>query len=257
VVIRLRAALALVVALISSAASSAPAAQRFIPLLQPGDAIPPIPLVAQDARRFSLADLHGNAIAVSFIYTRCRDARMCPLVAAKFARAQHAIGAAPIRLVILTLDPSYDTPPVLTRYGRSLGQDPRYWTLATGSQATIEELAGRFGIATSTSKPGVVIHTEGAIIVGPDGRIALTIYGNDWSADELIDSARATLPGSHDPFIAARAWLSAAIERCGGGSLALGRPAMLGLLAFMVAAVGGAFWLAFRDKTANDASSRS
>src|SRR5450755_4786424 len=69
--------IALLVALSASATGSAAAAQRFIPLLQPGDAVPPIPLVAQDGRSFALENLHGKAVAVSFIYTRCGDARMC------------------------------------------------------------------------------------------------------------------------------------------------------------------------------------
>ncbi len=226
---------------------SASAAQRFIPLLQPGDAVPPIPLLTQDGRSFSLDELHGKAVAVSFIYTRCGDARMCPLVSAKFARAQHAIGSAPIRLVVLTLDPSFDTPQVLARYGRSFGQDPRLWTLATGSAASIDELAGRFGIATSVTAPGVIIHTEAAVILGPDGRVARIVDGNDWTADELIGYARSSLAASNDPLISLRAWLSAVAERCGVGGLALGGTAMLGLLAFAVAVVGAAFWFAFRD----------
>lgn len=239
--------LALLVALIASMTGSASAQQRFIPLLQPGDAVPPIPLVSQDGRNFSLEALHGKAVAVSFIYTRCGDARMCPLVSAKFARAQHAIGSAPIRLVILTLDPSFDTPSVLKRYGSGFDQDPRLWTLATGSAAAIDELAGRFGIATSITAPGVIIHTEAAVIVGPDGRVARIVYGNDWTADELLGYARASLTASNDPVNAMRAWLSAAAERCGAGGLALGGTGMLALLAFAVAVVGAIFWFAFRD----------
>jgi cytochrome oxidase Cu insertion factor (SCO1/SenC/PrrC family) len=222
--------------------------QPFIPLLQPGDAVPPIPLIAQNARAFSLADLRGNAIAVSFIYTRCPDPRMCPLVSAKFAHAQHTIGAAPIRLVLLTLDPSFDTPAVLARYGRGFGQNPRYWTLATGSQAAIDELAGRLGIATSVTAPGTIVHTEAAVIVGPDGRLAQTVYGNAWSPDDLIGYARAALPTARGPLVRLRAWLSGALERCGAGGFALGGTAMLGVLGLAMAGVGTAFWLAFRTK---------
>jgi protein SCO1/2 len=239
--------LTLLVALIASTASNAAAAQRFIPLLQPGDAVPSIPLIAQDGRSFSLEELRGKAVAVSFIYTRCGDARMCPLVSAKFARAQHAIGTAPIRLVILTLDPSFDTPRVLERYGRAFAQDPNRWTLATGSPESIEELAGRFGIATSVTAPGVIIHTEAAVILGPDGRIARIVYGNDWTAGDLIGYARESLNASSSPASAVRAWLSAVAERCGAGGLALGGGAMLGLLAIAIAIVGGAFWFVFRD----------
>lgn len=239
--------LALLVALLVGATGNAAAAQRFIPLMQPGEAVPPIPLVAQDGRSFSLDELHGKAVALSFIYTRCGDARMCPLVSAKFARAQSAIGSEPIRLVILTLDPTFDTPHVLERYGRAFNQNPKVWTLATGSQASIEELAGRFGIATAVTAPGVIIHTEAAVILGPDGRLARIVYGNDWTAGDLVGYARESLAASSRPASAFRAWLSTVAERCGASGVVLGGTAMLGLLGLAMAVVGGAFWFAFRD----------
>jgi cytochrome oxidase Cu insertion factor (SCO1/SenC/PrrC family) len=245
VVIRLLIAL---VVLMTGAMGGAGAAGRFIPLLQPGDAVPPIPLVAQDGHRFALSDLRGNALAVSFIYTRCRDPRMCPLVSAKFARAQSTIGAAPIRLVVLTLDTSFDTPAVLTRYGRVFGQDPRRWTLATGSAADLDEMAGRFGIASEVTVPGTIVHTEAAVIIGPDGRLARIVYGNDWSAAELVEFARAALPAaSNDPLLGLRAFLATVAERCGAGGLAVGGPAVLGILALALAISGAAFWRAFRS----------
>ena len=74
-------------------------------------------------------------MVVSFVYTRCRDARMCPLVAAKFARMQRQLRGTPIRLVTVTLDPGYDTPRVLARYGAAYGADPARWLLVTGRGA--------------------------------------------------------------------------------------------------------------------------
>jgi cytochrome oxidase Cu insertion factor (SCO1/SenC/PrrC family) len=236
----------LLAALLMSAAVSAAAAQRFIPLLQPGDAVPPIPLIAQDGRAFSLAELRGNAVAVAFIYTRCGDTRMCPLVSAKFARAQRAVGTAPIRLLILTLDPEFDTPAVLARYGRAFGQDARRWTLATGAPGSIAEFAGRFGIASSQPRPGSIVHTEALAIVGPDGRLATTIDGNEWSVADLITAARATLPGSSEPLSGLPAWLSSAMERCGAAVPGLNGGGMLTLLGIALGAVGTAFWFAFR-----------
>ncbi len=227
-----------------SAAAAPP--DRFIPLLDAGDAIPPIPLRAQNGRPFTLADLHGNAILVSFIYTRCADARMCPLVTAKFGRLAHLVGDAPIRLVLLTLDPGYDTPAVLRRYGRAFGQDERVWTLGTGSAATMNELAQRLGIAVTTAPAGGLSHTEAAIVVGPDGRIARTIAGNGWSATDLLDAARATLPGGSDRFGPLRGWLSSALERCGSAGGALGGGGMLAILAVALLGIGLVFWRAFR-----------
>jgi protein SCO1/2 len=240
----------LLLAIVGCAAGPCVAGERFIPLSHVGDALPALPLVAQSGRPFTLGALRGDAIALSFIYTRCRDAAMCPLTSATFARAQALIGKEPIRLLLLTLDPRNDTPAVLRRYGHVFGEDARFWTLATGSVDVIDELAGRLGIATARTEPGALIHTEAAVIVGPDGRIARIIDGNAWSAAELVAAARDTLPGGSDRFMDARAWLSGAVERCGGGSLAVTGATLLGGLGLVIAAVGAAFWLAFRRRTA-------
>ncbi len=237
---------AALVALMVNLASAALGAPRFIPSLESGDLIPPLPLVTQDGRPFTFADLRGTAVAVSFIYTRCRDPRMCPLVSAKFARAQGEIGSAPIRLVLVSLDPAYDSPAVLARYGRSLGADRRRFTLATAGADTIDELASRLGIATSVTAPGSIVHTDALVIIDPQGRIAQTIAGNDWSPDDLIDAARATLPRAGNAFIALRAWLAAASERCGQASAGLGSRALLVVAGVIFAAIGTAFWCAFR-----------
>jgi protein SCO1/2 len=244
VVARLLVAVAVAVASAIGCATASAAAQRFIPLLTPGDAIPPIELRAQDGRPFRLADLRGNAVAVSFIYTRCRDARACALVAAKFARAQRDIGRAPIHLVLLTLDPRHDTAAILARYGRAFGQDPRHWTLATGSPLMIDELAERLGVVPAVTDSGVSLHAEAAVVIAPDGRIVNMLSGNDWTPGDLIDYARAALSTDRNPLIAARAWLGSTLERCGGGAVALGGTAMLGILAAASVCIGAAFWLA-------------
>jgi cytochrome oxidase Cu insertion factor (SCO1/SenC/PrrC family) len=249
------AAVALSVPPAVTAATPAPAPARYIPTLETGAIMPPIPLVGQDARRFTLADLHGDAVAVSFIYTRCRDPRMCPLISAKFARAQARIGPAAIRLVLVSLDPAYDTPAILTRYGRAFGQDPRRLTFATGDARTIDELAQRLGIATATTAPGTLVHTDALVIIDPRGRIARTIPGDDWSSDDVVAAARATLPAGGGPLITLHAFLAAASERCGQASAGLGSRALLLIAGALFAAIGGAFWWAFRHAIFTDRSS--
>ncbi len=219
---------------------------RFIPTLEAGDAIPTtLALTAQNGRQFTFSTFAGRAVVVSFIYTRCPDPRMCPLVAAKFATLQQSIGIAPIRLLLVTLDPAYDTPAVLERYGRRFGRSSN-WTLATGAPTTIDEFAARLGIATARSIPGSVTHTEAAVVVGPDGRIAQTIYGNAWTPGELLAGARATLPAGHSGLLTLRTWLGATLERCGGGALALGGGGMVAVFLGMMSVAGAVFWLAFR-----------
>jgi cytochrome oxidase Cu insertion factor (SCO1/SenC/PrrC family) len=245
---RILAAFALVAFALSFAPSrigaAAPAA--FVPQLHEGDAVPALPLLDQDGHAFSLQDLRGNAVVLSFIYTRCADARMCPLVSAKFGWMQHAIGAAPIRLVELTLDPAFDTPAVLRRYGAAYGQDRSRWTLATGSPAWLDELATRFGIATTLTRPGLIVHTEAAIVLDRDGRIATIVDGNSWTPAELLALAQTAAGASNDWIVRARVWLSSAIERCGGGVSAFSGAGVLTVLAVLTLVLGTVFARAAR-----------
>jgi len=110
-------------------------------------------------------------VVLSFIYTRCQDARMCPLISAKFRQIQEQAGARPIHLVEVTLDPAYDRPPVLGRYGRVFGADPKRWSLVVGDADPTLNFAAQFGV-TAFPDPNIgIIHAENTVIVGPDGRI--------------------------------------------------------------------------------------
>jgi cytochrome oxidase Cu insertion factor (SCO1/SenC/PrrC family) len=189
----------------------------FIPVLQPGDTLPALPLVDQSGHAFSIGMLRGNAVVVAFIYTRCADPAMCPLTSSKFARLQNGIGTAPIRLLEITLDPHFDTPRVLRTYGAHFGERPQRWTLATGAPDSIGALATRLGIASQWTRPGTLVHTEAAIVLDRDGRLAQTIDGNSWTPDQLLSAARDVAGGAPAPSARIVLWLEAVAQSCGGG----------------------------------------
>ena len=197
--------------------ATAVTAAAYVPLLQPGDTVPAIPLVTQSARPFSFANLHGNSLIVSFIYTRCPDPRMCPLTSSKFGQLQRELRGKPVQLVEITLDPAYDTPRVLRNYGRAFGADPARWTLATGAEGSIDELAARFGVATRWTTPATLVHTESVIVLDPAGRVAQTVDGNTWTPEEIADIALRASGAPQSFFTQAALWLNAAVETCSGG----------------------------------------
>ena len=200
---------------------------------------PPIPLVDQGGHAFSLADLRGNAVVIWRSSTRAAVMRaMCPLVSSKFAQLQARVGRDPIRLVELTLDPAYDTPNVLRRYGRAFGADPRRWTLATGAPASIGELAARLDIATQWTGPGTLAHTEAAVVLDRDGRIARIVAGNAWTVNGVLDVARETIGAQPAPLARIALWLTAAVASCGGGTAAINVLEALALFVGLTAAIG-------------------
>ena len=230
---------------------SSPAARPrpFVPGLREGDAVPSTALIDQRGRRFSFATTNGRTTIVSFIYTRCRDAQMCPLVSAKFARMQRELRGTPIRLVAVTLDPAYDTPAVLAHYGTAYGADPTIWTFVTGPAATIDEVAGRLGVVVQRPRAGLIVHSEAAIIVDPTGRVARFIDGATWLPDDVLGAARQVAAIPDNPFHRVRLWLaSSASALCGGrGATPLSVGSGLVLLAAITAGLTAAFGWAFRN----------
>jgi cytochrome oxidase Cu insertion factor (SCO1/SenC/PrrC family) len=220
----------------------------FVPVLREGDAVPSVALVDQRGRPFSFATTNGRTTIVSFIYTRCRDAQMCPLVAAKFARMQRELRGTPLRLVAVTLDPAYDTPAVLARFGAAYGADPAIWTFVTGPAPAIDDVAARLGIVVERPRPGLIVHSEAAIVIGADGRIARFIDGAAWLPDDVLGAARQVAAIPDDPLGRVRLWLaSSASALCGGrGATPLTVGGGLMLLVSVTAVLTVVFARAFR-----------
>jgi cytochrome oxidase Cu insertion factor (SCO1/SenC/PrrC family) len=226
-----------------------PQPRPYVPVLREGDAVPSTTLLDQRGRRFSFANANGRTTIVSFIYTRCRDAQMCPLVAAKFARMQRELRGTPIRLVTVTLDPAYDTPNVLARYGTAYGADPAAWTFVTGPAPAVDDLVSRLGIIVERPRPGLIVHGEAAIIIDAGGRVARFIDGATWLPDDVLGAARQVAAIPDDPLHRVRLWLaSSASALCGGrGATPLSVGAGLSLLVGIIAVLAVAFARAFRS----------
>jgi len=214
-----------------------PAPAPYIAPLRPGDTVPAVPLIDQDGRQFTLQDTGGEAAVVTFIYTRCADARMCPLVSAKFARMQANAASAHVRLVEITLDPTFDTPRVMQRYGAAYGADAHTWTLATGSTVAVDELAARFGIATTRVTPSLIAHSEAAIVLDPKGRVASVIDGASWDGSDVLAAARQSAGGGNGFIASARLWLAAAAAQCGSSGAAFSGAGVLAVLLLTTAVI--------------------
>lgn len=160
--------------------------------LQTGDAVPDAALVNEDGKPAFVSSLKGHAYAVTFIYTRCPIPDFCPLMDRNFQAVQKAIQSTPAlagaRLVTVTLDPAYDTPPVLKQYGKRLGADPAIWTFLTGDPMAVATFGEQFGLYVEHDKSSEinVIHNLRTAVVDPAGRIVALHNGNTWTAAELI-----------------------------------------------------------------------
>jgi protein SCO1/2 len=166
-------------------AVSRPDTLRSMTLLRTGDTLPPISLVDQNGRPFTFADFHGKTVVLSFIYTRCRDTRMCPLISARFHQLQQRLDRGAYHLVEVTLDPDFDRPRVLAAYAARFGADASRWTLGTGDPRTVLNFAAQFGIVPFPDPSIGLIHSERTALIDRDGRIADFMDEAGWNADNV------------------------------------------------------------------------
>lgn len=173
---------------------------RRVDVLTMGDKVPASTyFVDQAGRPFTFSQLAGQNVVLAFIYTRCQDPRMCPLISAKFSQLQR-LADYRTHLVEVTLDPTYDRPQVLAKYARTFQADPSRWTLLTGDPNTVLDFAARFGV-TALPDPRVgLIHTEDTVIIGRDGRIEDTIVTTAWQPSEIVAEIDAQNKLASNPF---------------------------------------------------------
>jgi len=162
-----------------------------VPDLAPGDVVPNYVFTNQFGRQFDLAGFRGQALAVTFVFTRCPYPTFCPRISDYFEKAQRrlldaASGPTNWQLLTVTFDPEYDTPATMRAYGARWKADPAHWTLATGAMDQIEPLAVSAGLYFSRSVPvAQVNHNLRTLIIGPDGRLVKVYPGNEWTPAEL------------------------------------------------------------------------
>ena len=97
-------------------------------------------LLNQDGRAATLADLSNHVWVADIIFSRC--AGSCPVMSGQMKSLQDALPpASKAKLVTLTTDPDFDTPPVLKKYGERFGADSNRWMFLTGTKLDIARLA--------------------------------------------------------------------------------------------------------------------
>ncbi len=170
-------------------------------VIEPGTLVPDASLVDQDGRTRDFSSYQGQAVVITFIYTRCPLPNYCPLMDRHFADIQKAIKADPalaghVQLLSVSFDPQYDTPPVLKRHAAQLGADPAVWTFATGTPKALDGFAGHLGIFLSRTQgdAGPITHNLRTAVVDPRGRLVKIYNGNDWTPDQVLHDLASLAP---------------------------------------------------------------
>src|SRR5207249_568630 len=94
-------------------------------------------------------------------------------------------------LLSISVDPDYDTPPVLRKYGTAYagkqGQGGfKHWEFASGTASEVKAAAQFFGLQYWPEKDQIV-HSLSTAIIAPDGKVFRFYRGNDWKPSEILE----------------------------------------------------------------------
>jgi protein SCO1/2 len=149
-----------------------------------GSVLPDFQLIDQHGRTLGTADLRGKVVALDFIYTRCPLPDVCPRLSANFAALQRRFGdraGESLMLLSVTVDPEFDTPPVLREYARRWAAGSN-WRFLTGDVALLAAALGEIYWADE----GSIGHNSTTSIIGRDGRLAAQLEGSNYRLDQLV-----------------------------------------------------------------------
>jgi protein SCO1 len=135
-----------------------------------------VELVDQLGRHFTLDDLRGRPLLVTFISAHCDG--VCPLIESQVAAAaerQHREHGN-LRFLTISLDPERDTHADMVHIARTFNADPTYWLIADGAPANVHQVMQAFGVDVSRGPDGYAdAHTTFITVLDSRGRVAGTL----------------------------------------------------------------------------------
>jgi protein SCO1 len=173
--------------------------------LQAGQNVPDVAFVNQDGKTLHLADFKGKAVLLTFIYTRCPFPTMCPLISSKFAEVHAELARNPsvyarTHLISVSLDPNYDKPPVLRKYGLAYMKDGAAgfanWDFVSTTPADLSRLATAFNLVYFV-QDNQITHSMNTILFAPDGTVKQTWPGNEWKVADAVAAVENAATSNH------------------------------------------------------------
>ncbi len=166
--------------------------------LAPGAAVPDVPMIDQDGKTLHLRQFKGKAVLLTFIYTRCPLPNFCPLISSEFAEIHKELKKDPddlkrTHLISVSLDPAYDTAPVLRKYGLAYLQDDasgfKHWDFVSTTPQDLDKLAAAFGLQYF-AQDNQIAHSMETVLLATNGTVAKSWPGNEWKPGRVLAAVK-------------------------------------------------------------------
>ena len=161
---------------------SHPAGPTNAPSLNLRD-IPDFALTNELGQRVSLHQFQGQAVALTFFFTRCPIPEFCPRLSRSFADASQQLSSRPDaptnwHLLSISFD-LLDRPAVLRAYAQQYQYDSNHWTFLTGDPTHLRALTHGFGLS-ATPEEGLFNHDFRTAVFDANGQLqTLWPFGGD------------------------------------------------------------------------------
>jgi protein SCO1/2 len=134
----------------------------------------------QFATSRTLASLRGKPQVLALVYTNCTST--CPLTVSAMQEVEAKAGER-AGFVLVSLDPARDSPARLAEFAKQRGLSAK-WTLLSGDEKSVRELAAVLGVKYRTVSPTEIVHTSTLTILDADGRMVA-----QYSETDAVDRA--------------------------------------------------------------------
>lgn len=170
--------------------TAAPAAVRVVRPLNIGEPLPGFHLTNELDQPITTTQFKGQALAITWLFTRCPFPTFCPRLANDFSETQAKLlglqgGPTNWHLLTISFDPEFDRPAVLKSYAVAHNYDPAHSTFATGDLGDITAMGDLFGLVFWRDSTGSITHNMRTVVIDASGRLQKVFEGKDWTSAEL------------------------------------------------------------------------
>jgi len=167
---------------------------RFVRDVEPlniGDPLPEYHFTNHLGQPVSLSQFRGQALGITFLFTRCPYPTFCPLMASNFEQVHKQLLATPNaptnwHLLTISFDPEWDTPPRLKAFAERYHCDSRHWSFLTGQLIDITAITEQFGQQFwREGQDQGISHNLRTVVVDARGCVQNIIHENKWKPEEL------------------------------------------------------------------------
>ena len=163
-----------------------------------GEQVPDIAMVNQNGKTVHFPQYRGKAVLITFVDTQCTDE--CPILTGLFGKVNSILAKDPkadanSHLISISIDPKFDTPPVLHKYGMTYlhgnAAGFSHWEFVDLTPADLKRLATAFGVVYAPSADGDIVHTLQTALIGRDGTVLQTWDGDGWQPRSIAKAVEA------------------------------------------------------------------